>query len=140
VTDEARDAARAALAGALAARLPVDAAAELEAIGDESLRGRVARQLGTEPALLATPEGLYALILALQDDAEALGVTLVALVEAHPESALVAALARDLTPEPPTAGVGADALVARLRALDPDELTAKAALEVVRELHAMVTA
>ena len=63
-----------------------------------------------EPALLTEPAGLYALVLALQDDADALGATLSALVQAHPGSALVAALARDLAPEPPAAPVAADPL------------------------------
>ncbi|MBM4393445.1 MAG: hypothetical protein FJ090_20165, partial [Deltaproteobacteria bacterium] len=51
---------------------------------------------------------------------------------------LVAALARDLGPA--AAGGSSDALAARLRAIDPDELSAKSALELVRELHALVTA
>lgn len=77
-------------------------------------------------------------MLALQDDADALGDTLAALVAAHPDSALVGALAADLLP---ASGGDADgAVVARLRAVDPDELTAKAALELVRELRTMVTA
>ncbi len=58
----------------------------------------------------APPAGLYALVLALQDDAEALGRTLVALVEAHPESALVAALVQDLAPAVPAAPAPADPL------------------------------
>jgi hypothetical protein len=138
VTDDAKDTARAVLAAAFAARLPEQAAAELDAIGDDALRARVARTLGTQPALLATPAGLYALVLAFQDDADALGDTLTALVEAHPDSALVAALAADLAP--PAAGADSGALASRLRAVDPDDLTAKAALDLVRELHAMVTA
>jgi Leucine-rich repeat (LRR) protein len=101
VTDDAKDAARATLAEAFASRLPEEAAKELDAIGDDAVRGRIAKKLGKERALLATPAGLYALVLALQDDADALGDTLTALVEAHPGSALVAALAADLAPVTP---------------------------------------
>ena len=142
-TPEGRDKGRAALARAFASRLPEAAAAELEDIGDDALRGRVARELGTEPALLGTPAGLYALVMALEHDADALGRILVSLVDSHPKSLLVAALARDLAPSttaaPEPLGDGAAAVATRLRALDPDDLTAKFALELVRELHALVT-
>jgi hypothetical protein len=137
-TDEARDTARSVMAEAFAARLPVEAATELDAIGDDALRQAVATRLRYEPALLGTPAGLYAVVLALQDDPEALGDTLAALVAAHPESALVTALARDLMPE--ATGASAHAVLARIRALDLDALNGKAALDVLYALHAEVTA
>jgi hypothetical protein len=105
---EALDQCRAALAQALAARLPAEAAAELDAIGDDALRTRVALTLRAEPALLGTPAGLYALVLALQDEADALGEVLSNLVSAHPDSPLVAALVADLSPPAAPAPAGPD--------------------------------
>jgi len=100
-TTEARDQARATLARAFAASLPEQASAELDGIADDSLRARVARALQTEPAMLATPDALFALVLALQSDPNDLGALLRSLVEAHPHSALVDALARSLGLEQP---------------------------------------
>jgi hypothetical protein len=109
---ESLDQCRAALAQALSARLPAEAAAELDAIGDDALRTRVALTLRAEPALLGTPAGLYALVLALQDEADALGEVLSTLVSAHPDSPLVAALVADLSPPAAPAPASAADLVA----------------------------
>jgi Leucine-rich repeat (LRR) protein len=97
-TPRLRDEARALLAQALVARLPAEAAQELEAIEDDALRAKAAKALQAEPAMLATPAGLYALVLAQQHDPDALGDTLRALVEACPHSPLVEAVRRDLAP------------------------------------------
>jgi hypothetical protein len=97
-TPRLRDEARALLAHAFAARLPDQAARELDAIEDDALRAKAAKALQAEPALLATPQGLYALLLAQQHDPDALGDTLSALVDACPHSPLVEAVRRDLAP------------------------------------------
>jgi hypothetical protein len=110
VTEDAQDAARAMLAEAFAARLPAEAASELDAIGNDALRARVARTLGAEPAMLAEPAGLYAVVLALQDDGAALGQTLATLVETCPESPLVAVLAREFAPPGPDPVAASDLL------------------------------
>jgi Leucine-rich repeat (LRR) protein len=105
---EALDQCRAALAQALAARLPTEAAAELDAIGDDALRTRIALTLRAEPTLLATPADLYALVLARQNQADAPGEVLSTLVSAHPDSPLVAALVADLSPPAAPAPAGPD--------------------------------
>jgi Leucine-rich repeat (LRR) protein len=140
-TPELRDQAHAALARALAASAPEQAVGEhLEAIEGEALRTAVAADLAHVPAVTGTVEGLYGLLLTLQETPDAMAEFIEQLILDHPDSPLVADIARTFDASGPDTGQ-AGPLVQRLAVVDLNSLATNpaAAFMLVAELKALAT-
>ena len=93
-TPDMRDPAHMALARAMATQSPEQAVTEhLEAIEDEVHRAALAAELATVPEVTNTTEGLYGLLLVMQEDSGALADLLERLVAQHPDNPLVTDIA-----------------------------------------------
>lgn len=102
-----RDAALEELARHLAASAPEEAGHDLDAIVDSVRRARMARELATSPEFTASLPAVYRLLLALGQEPAALAELLGELAEAHPDSAFVGELGRQVLPSPASFGLAA---------------------------------
>ena len=137
-TPDMRDPAHMALARAMATQSPEQAVTEhLEAIEDEVHRAALAAELATVPEVTNTTEGLYGLLLVMQEDSGALADLLERLVVQHPDNPLVTDIAAVFGSGSASAGNDGGPLMARLQELDLNTLTPVAAFTLVMELKTL---
>ncbi len=104
----------------------------LEAIKDDALRARVAKQMAEDPRVTDGAGSFSALLLALQDDREALAELIRRLLGGQGNALLAAAIRRAFDEEP------RDQVAGRLADLDVDSLDGEAALLLLKELRTRV--
>jgi Leucine-rich repeat (LRR) protein len=137
-TPDMRDPAHMALARAMATQSPEQAVTEhLEAIEDEVHRAALAAELATVPEVTNTTEGLYGLLLVMQEDSGALADLLERLVVQHPDNPLVTDIAAVFGGGSASAGNDGGPLMARLQQLDLNTLTPMAAFTLVTDLKTL---
>jgi len=104
-TDTTKDAAREELALALARSAPEEAGESLAEIADTVRKAALAAKLSGVPEFTGSLENTCRLLLALEENPEALADLLGRLAEAHPDSPLVREFARQCAPPGATKGL-----------------------------------
>ena len=137
-TPDMRDPAHMVLARAMAESAPEVAVTEhLEQIEDEVHRAALAAELAQVPAVTGTLQGLYGLLLVLQEAPETLADLLERLVVDHPDSPLVADIAKVFGGAAGGEGGSDGPLAQRLADIDLNTLTPMAAFGLIAELKTL---
>ena len=109
-----------------------DALDHLEAITDEALKAEIAMELAEDSRIRGSAGGFLTLLLALQDDREALSALMDQLIRSDGDNPLVAAIHQSFDEEP------RERVASRLADIDLGALDGDGALALVADLKALI--
>jgi len=104
----------------------------LEAITDEALKAEITRKMAEDPRIMGSAGGFSTLLLALQDDREALSALMDQLIRSDGANPLVAAIHRSFDEE------ARERVASRLADIDLGVLDGDGALALVSDLKALI--